>query len=122
MDDDDDQPLPGEATPGYQVKAKAILLTYNTLPDEINIERITNALMASPFIHKTFRWSICLEEGTRVHAHVYLEGRKQYDCSLSHFTLKFPPESDDDDAYESVPGDCQSNTVTGSAASQKIKA
>ena len=53
-------------------------------------------------------------EGARVHAHAYLEGRKQYDCSLSHFALVFPPESNDGDAYESVPGDCQSNTVTGS--------
>jgi hypothetical protein len=130
-DESDGEQDPGEATPEFKVKAKAILLTYNELPYGIDIERVRAALESSLFIGNTIRWSICLERGSRVHIHAYLESRKQYHTTLKHFTLTIPAgeahEVPDQEYgpwpmnkdpyigdYVAVPSDCQSNTTSGS--------
>lgn len=107
------------STPGFAVKSKAILLTYNDLPTDMTIARLEKAVRSATFMKNTWRWSICLEQGSRVHAHAYFEAKKQYDCSLSQFTIGIHPEvnesaSQEETYYESVPSDCQSNLITGS--------
>ena len=114
-DAEQEEDSPGEATPSFKVKAKAILLTYNELPENMTIDRLLEALHNSGFIDKTLRWSICLEQGSRVHAHAYFEAKKQYDCLLNHFKLIIPPGDAHNGDYESIPSDCQSNSKTGSS-------
>jgi hypothetical protein len=105
--DADEEYMPGQAPPCFHVKAKAVLLTYNNLPD--GIENSFDEFVAAfePFLDTVARYSVCLERGERVHGHAYLEARKQFDCSLKHFTLASLGD-------ECVPGDCKANTVKGS--------
>ena len=128
---DDNVEAPSDSATPFTVKSKAILLTYNELPVNMTIDRLETAVKSAPFMEKTWRWSICLERGSRVHAHAYFEAKKQYDCALSQFSLLIDPDESSsseevtygpwqihrnpyEGPYESAVSDCQPNAITGS--------
>lgn len=111
LEDEPASPGTSESTP-FAVKAKAILLTYNQLPDGLTIEQLTLAFSSATFLKSVRYWSVCLEQGSRVHAHAYLEANKQFDSAVSYFDLAIAHQ---DSVFMSKPSHCVSNMKKGSS-------
>ena len=112
--EEQEEHIPGEAPLTYDVKAKAILLTYN-LPLEIatptvspqDQQELFDAYVEANDMSQISKWSLCLEKGSRLHCHAYFESTKQFDCRLSRFSVILLEQN-------CPPSDVQCNKVKGS--------
>lgn len=79
----------------YRVNAKAGLLTYNELSIDpwFNIADIKDELKAK--FTADINFSVCLEEESRKHVHVFFEADRPVDCDLQYFaTTRSGPVGD----------------------------
>jgi len=87
----------------FKVKCKAMLLTYNSLPEEMTLPEFIEQLKER---FEGVRWTACKEKGKRDHFHLYLERCKgQFQHELSYWSVN-----------DLKPSDCQTNLIKGSGA------